>query len=80
MFSKVKAFATRPVAVAGTALALMTATAVSASAADVVTPVITTATTDLQPTLLAVGGLAIGVSAVVLALRKGWRFFAGMIH
>ena len=47
--------------------------------ADVVTPVITTATTDLQTTLLATGGAAITIGAVVLALRKGWRFFKGMI-
>jgi hypothetical protein len=41
--------------------------------------VVTAATADLQATLLAVGGAAIGIGAVVLALRKGWRFFKGMI-
>lgn len=46
---------------------------------DVVTPVITGATADLQTTLLATGGAAIGIGGVVLALRKGWRFFKGMI-
>lgn len=50
-----------------------------AFAADVVTPVITAATTDLQTTLLATGGAAIGIGGVVLALRKGWKFFKGMI-
>lgn len=51
----------------------------SLPSADVVTPVITAATTDLQTTLLATGGAAIGIGGVVLALRKGWKFFKGMI-
>ena len=51
----------------------------SLPSADVVTPVITLATADLQTTLLATGGAAIGIGGVVLALRKGWKFFKGMI-
>jgi len=43
------------------------------------TSVITTATTDLLPTLLAVGGAGIAVGAGVLVLRRGWGFFKGMI-
>lgn len=69
----------RAALVTGVSAAMVTATAMSASAADVVTPVISSATTDLQGTLLATGGAAIGVGAVVLALRKGWKFFKGMI-
>ena len=43
-----------------------------------VTAVVTTATADLLPTLLAIGGVAIGVGAGIFALRKGWAFFKGM--
>lgn len=38
---------------------------------------ITTATADLLPTLLSIGGIAIGVGAGIFALRKGWAFFKG---
>jgi hypothetical protein len=41
--------------------------------------VISTATTDLLPTLLTVGGAGIAVGAGVLILRRGWGFFKGMI-
>jgi len=44
-----------------------------------VSSVITTATADLLPTLLSVGGIAIGVAAGILALRKGWGFFKGLV-
>ena len=67
------------IAVPAVAAVLGVAAAAAASAADVVTPVITTATVDLQTTLLATGGVAIGIGGVVLALRKGWKFFKGMI-
>jgi len=70
---------TRFVAVPAVAAVLAVAAAGMAQAADVVTPVITTATVDLQTTLLATGGVAIGIGGVVLALRKGWKFFKGMI-
>lgn len=45
-----------------------------------VTPLstITTATADLLPDLLAVGGVAIGVGAGILVLRRGWSFFKGL--
>jgi len=76
MFNNVK---TKAVAVLSAAAVLGVVAASGASAADVVTPVITAATTDLQTTLLATGGAAIGIGGVVLALRKGWRFFKGMI-
>jgi hypothetical protein len=69
----------RVVAVVGSTVALVVAGTSGAFAADVVTPVITSATADLQTTLLATGGVAIGIGGVVLALRKGWRFFKGMI-
>lgn len=69
----------RAVAVVGTSVALVVATSSGAFAVDVVTPVITAATADLQSTLLATGGAAIGIGGVVLALRKGWKFFKGMI-
>jgi opacity protein-like surface antigen len=69
----------RFVAVPAVAAVLGVCAAAAASAADVVTPVITSATTDLQTTLLATGGVAIGIGGVVLALRKGWKFFKGMI-
>jgi hypothetical protein len=69
----------RVAGVAGTTIALVVAGTSGAFAADVVTPVITAATADLQTTLLATGGAAIGIGGVVLALRKGWRFFKGMI-
>lgn len=36
---------------------------------------ITSATTDLLPQLLTVGGAAVAVGAGVLVLRKGWSFF-----
>lgn len=71
--------AKRAALVAGVSAALVVVGAGIASAADVVTPVVTSATADLQTTLLGVGGVAIGIGAVVLALRKGWRFFKGMI-
>jgi len=77
MFSRIAA--KRAALVSGVSAVLVVLGATMASAADVVTPVITAATTDLQTTLLAVGGVAIGIGAVVLALRKGWRFFKGMI-
>lgn len=41
--------------------------------------VITSGTADLLPTLLSVGGIAVGVSAGVLGLKKGWGFFSKMI-
>ena len=69
----------RALAVVGSTAALVVAGTSGAFAADVVTPVITAATADLQTTLLATGGAAIGIGGVVLALRKGWRFFKGMI-
>jgi len=69
----------RALAVVGSTAVLVVAGTSGAFAADVVTPVITAATTDLQTTLLATGGAAIGIGGVVLALRKGWRFFKGMI-
>jgi hypothetical protein len=40
---------------------------------------ISTATTSLQGELLGVGVAAITVGAVVFALRKGWKFFKGMV-
>jgi len=40
---------------------------------------ITSSTSDLLPVLLTVGGLGIAVAAGLLAMRKGWGFFAGMI-
>lgn len=40
---------------------------------------ITTAVADLGPDLLAVGAVAIGVSATVLVLRKGWGFFRSLV-
>jgi len=46
---------------------------------DPVTTVLTSSTTDLQTELLAAGGTAIGIGAVVFALRKGWKFFRSMI-
>jgi len=71
--------AKRAALVSGVTAALVVVGAGIASAADVVTPVVTSATADLQTTLLGVGGAAIGIGAVVLALRKGWRFFRSMI-
>jgi len=81
MFTKLTSYATgrRAALVAGVSAALVVVTAAASQAADVVTPVITTATSDLQTTLLATGGVAIGIGGVVLALRKGWKFFKGMI-
>ena len=76
---KLSNFKGRAVAVLSAAAVLGVVAASGASAADVVTPVITAATTDLQTTLLATGGAAIGIGGVVLALRKGWKFFKGMI-
>jgi hypothetical protein len=69
----------RLVGAVGTAAVLGLVAAGNAAAVDAVTPVITAATADLQTTLLATGGAAIGIGGVVLALRKGWRFFKGMI-
>lgn len=40
--------------------------------------VITGATSDLLPQLLAVGGVGIVVGAGILVLRRGWGFFKGM--
>jgi hypothetical protein len=47
--------------------------------ADPVTTALTGATADLQTELLAAGGAAIGIGAVVFALKKGWRFFKSFI-
>lgn len=46
---------------------------------DTVSSTISSATSSLQGDLLAVGGTAIGIGAVVFALRKGWKFFRGMV-
>lgn len=46
---------------------------------DPVTTTLTSATGDLQTELLAAGGAAVGIGAVVFALRKGWKFFRSMI-
>lgn len=48
--------------------------------ASTVTPLstITSATTDFLPQMLAVGGVAIVVSAGILVLRRGWGFFRGV--
>jgi hypothetical protein len=46
---------------------------------DPVTTVLSSSTTDLQTELLAAGGIAVGIGAVVFALRKGWKFFRSMI-
>ena len=46
---------------------------------DPVTTTLTSATSGLQTELLAAGGAAVGIGAVVFALRKGWKFFKGMI-
>jgi hypothetical protein len=40
---------------------------------------ITSSTSNLLPVLLTVGALGIAVAAGLLAMRKGWGFFAGMI-
>ena len=39
---------------------------------------ITTATSSLQGDLLQVGGVAVGVGAAILVLRRGWAFFKGL--
>lgn len=40
---------------------------------------ITTAVTDFGPDLLAVGAVAIGISAGVLVLRKGWGLIRSLV-
>lgn len=40
---------------------------------------VTSSTSNLLPVLLTIGGLAIVVAAGILALRKGWGLFRGMI-
>lgn len=45
---------------------------------DVVS-VITTGAANLLPTLMAVGGVAVGVSIGVIGLKKGFGFFKGLI-
>jgi hypothetical protein len=46
---------------------------------DPVTTTLTSSTTNLQTELLGAGGAAVGIGAVVFALRKGWKFFRSMI-
>lgn len=46
-------------------------------AADIITPMVTTATVDLLPSLLGVATLGLVVGGVVLALRRGWGLFKG---
>ena len=46
---------------------------------DPVTTTLTSATSNLQTELLAAGGAAIGIGAVLFALKKGWRYFRAFI-
>jgi len=45
-----------------------------------VTGTLTTATTSLKDTLVAVAVIGLGVGVVLFAIRKGWRLIKGMTH
>lgn len=48
-------------------------------ASDVVTPILVGATGNVQGSLLAIGGSAVAIGAVVLGLRAGWRLFKHVV-
>ena len=48
-------------------------------ASDVVTPILVGATGNVQGSLLAIGGSAVAIGAVVLGLRLGWRLFKRLL-
>jgi hypothetical protein len=52
----------------------------SAMTTDPAVTTITTATTNLLPDLLAVGGAAILVGVGVYILKRGWSFFKSLSH
>lgn len=49
--------------------------AVLLPASDLITPLVTTNTVDLLPSLLGVAGIGLIVGGTVLALKRGWGLF-----